>query len=188
MYHLQFHTLQGLVGSSPKSASLVRHHGLLPQYTAGASIRVLVSNNGPLIIIPIPPKDLHVSMPTWSPFTADAWNRVRSAPICYIRSHCSPTSRIKLHFKDSKGNLIKTVEANEGDDVLSIAHEHDIDLEGTLGFANGSELRCSRWTIPFRCLRRICRMLDLSHNPRSRVIRSSAGTRGKPAIRSLFAC
>ena len=98
------------------------------------------------------------------------------------------TLRIKLHFKDSKGNLIKTVEANEGDDVLSIAHEHDIDLEGTLGFANGSELRCSRWTIPFRCLRRICRMLDLSHNPRSRVIRSSAGTRGKPAIRSLFAC
>lgn len=38
--------------------------------------------------------------------------------------------RIKLHFKDSKGTLIKTVEANEGDDLLSIAHEHDIDLEG----------------------------------------------------------
>ncbi|KAF7973034.1 hypothetical protein HWV62_16310 [Athelia sp. TMB] len=37
---------------------------------------------------------------------------------------------IKLHFKDSKGGLIKTVEANEGDDLLSIAHEHDIDLEG----------------------------------------------------------
>jgi len=28
--------------------------------------------------------------------------------------------------------LIKTVEANEGDDILSIAHEHDIDLEGTV--------------------------------------------------------
>lgn len=26
--------------------------------------------------------------------------------------------------------MIKTVEANEGDDILSIAHEHDIDLEG----------------------------------------------------------
>lgn len=48
------------------------------------------------------------------------------------RSHCSPTSRIKLHFKDSKGHLIKTIEANEGDDILSIAHEHDIDLEGVL--------------------------------------------------------
>lgn len=40
--------------------------------------------------------------------------------------------RIKLHFRDSKGQLIKTVEANEGDDILSIAHEHDIDLEGTI--------------------------------------------------------
>ena len=37
---------------------------------------------------------------------------------------------IKVHFKDSKGNLIKTVEAMEGDDILSIAHEYDIDLEG----------------------------------------------------------
>ncbi|KAK7056613.1 hypothetical protein VNI00_002330 [Paramarasmius palmivorus] len=35
-----------------------------------------------------------------------------------------------MHFKDSKGNLIKTVEANEGDDILAIAHEYDIDLEG----------------------------------------------------------
>jgi len=34
------------------------------------------------------------------------------------------------HILDSKGKLIKTVEANEGDDILSIAHEHDIDLEG----------------------------------------------------------
>jgi hypothetical protein len=39
---------------------------------------------------------------------------------------------IKLHFRDSKGQLVKTVEANEGDDILSIAHEHDIDLEGTI--------------------------------------------------------
>ncbi|KAJ4000906.1 ferredoxin [Lentinula boryana] len=41
-----------------------------------------------------------------------------------------PGTGIKVNFKDSKGNLIKTVEANEGDDLLSIAHEHDIDLEG----------------------------------------------------------
>ncbi|KAH0581149.1 hypothetical protein H2248_012275 [Termitomyces sp. 'cryptogamus'] len=41
-----------------------------------------------------------------------------------------PGTGIKVHFKDSKGNLIKTVEANEGDDLLSIAHEYDIDLEG----------------------------------------------------------
>ncbi|KAI3611065.1 mitochondrial matrix iron-sulfur protein [Moniliophthora roreri] len=41
-----------------------------------------------------------------------------------------PGTGIKMHFKDSKGNLIKTVEANEGDDILAIAHEYDIDLEG----------------------------------------------------------
>ncbi|KAJ7594099.1 ferredoxin [Mycena floridula] len=41
-----------------------------------------------------------------------------------------PGTGIKIHFKDSKGNLLKTIEANDGDDVLSIAHEHDIDLEG----------------------------------------------------------
>lgn len=38
--------------------------------------------------------------------------------------------RIKVNFKNSHGDLIKTVEVNEGDDILSIAHEHDIDLEG----------------------------------------------------------
>ncbi|KAF7312380.1 Ferredoxin [Mycena indigotica] len=42
----------------------------------------------------------------------------------------SGLSRIKIHFKDSKGELVKTVEANEGDDLLSIAHEYDIELEG----------------------------------------------------------
>ena len=35
-----------------------------------------------------------------------------------------------MHFKDAKGGLIKTVEANEGDDILAVAHEYDIDLEG----------------------------------------------------------
>lgn len=42
--------------------------------------------------------------------------------------------RIKVHFKDSKGTLIKTVEGNEGDDLLDVAHEYDIDLEGTTCF------------------------------------------------------
>lgn len=37
---------------------------------------------------------------------------------------------IKVTFRDSKGSDIRTVEANEGDDLLSIAHEYDIDLEG----------------------------------------------------------
>ncbi|KAF8148411.1 2Fe-2S ferredoxin-type domain-containing protein [Crassisporium funariophilum] len=42
----------------------------------------------------------------------------------------APGTGIKVHFKDSAGVLLKTVEANEGDDILSIAHEYDIDLEG----------------------------------------------------------
>ncbi|KAH9474908.1 Adrenodoxin-like protein, mitochondrial [Psilocybe cubensis] len=42
----------------------------------------------------------------------------------------APGTGLKVHFKDSNGNLIKTVEANEGDDILAIAHEYDIDLEG----------------------------------------------------------
>jgi len=46
--------------------------------------------------------------------------------------HTERSFSIKLHFRDSKGQLIKTVEANEGDDILSIAHEHDIDLEGAV--------------------------------------------------------
>ncbi|KAF9495241.1 ferredoxin [Pleurotus eryngii] len=41
-----------------------------------------------------------------------------------------PGTGIKVTFKDSKGELIKTVEARDGDDLLSLAHEHDIDLEG----------------------------------------------------------
>ncbi|KAG9120755.1 hypothetical protein FRC07_003625 [Ceratobasidium sp. 392] len=37
---------------------------------------------------------------------------------------------LKVHFHDSKGELLKTVECNEGDSLLDLAHEHDVDLEG----------------------------------------------------------
>jgi hypothetical protein len=37
---------------------------------------------------------------------------------------------LKIYFRDSKGELIKAVECNEGDSILDLAHEHDIDLEG----------------------------------------------------------
>jgi ferredoxin len=51
---------------------------------------------------------------------------------------------IKVHFKDSKGNLLKTVEGNEGDSLLDIAHEYDIDLEGVYPCIH----RCrSSWTV-----------------------------------------
>jgi hypothetical protein len=38
--------------------------------------------------------------------------------------------RIKVTFRDAKGNDVKTIEGNEGDDLLSLAHEWDVDLEG----------------------------------------------------------
>ncbi|KAF8500158.1 ferredoxin [Russula emetica] len=82
-----------------------------------------------------------------------AWQRLTTSHRLLTSSHCHPVflplrfrpsptrchgtitrpepgTGIKLHFRDSKGQLIQTVEANEGDDILSIAHEHDIDLEG----------------------------------------------------------
>ncbi|CAG8768225.1 7269_t:CDS:2, partial [Acaulospora colombiana] len=37
---------------------------------------------------------------------------------------------IKVHFHDSKGNYLKTIEGNEGDSLLDLAQEHDIDMEG----------------------------------------------------------
>lgn len=42
----------------------------------------------------------------------------------------APGTGVKIHFIDPKGEPIKSVEANEGDDLLSVAHEYDIDLEG----------------------------------------------------------
>ncbi|KAG8964092.1 hypothetical protein FRC03_002224 [Tulasnella sp. 419] len=64
--------------------------------------------------------------------SADQRRKLHSS---YVRWHNTitrpePGTGIKLHFQDSKGELIKTVEANEGDNILDIAHEHDIDLEG----------------------------------------------------------
>jgi hypothetical protein len=54
----------------------------------------------------------------------------------FSSTHSTPFS-LKLHFRDSKGQLMKTVEANDGDDILSIAHEHDIDLEGAISVISG---------------------------------------------------
>jgi uncharacterized OB-fold protein len=70
----------------------------------------------------------HSKLACWNPPTSPRnWVRLRGQ----LRILSSWTVyRIKVHFKDSKDNLIKTVEANEGDDILAIAHEYDIDLEG----------------------------------------------------------
>lgn len=48
-----------------------------------------------------------------------------------------------MTFRDSKGNDIKTIEGNEGDDLLSLAHEHDVDLEGQSLFCGKA---CGIWS------------------------------------------
>lgn len=40
--------------------------------------------------------------------------------------------RIKLTFKKSTGEVIETVEANEGDDIVDVSWEYDLDIEGEL--------------------------------------------------------
>jgi hypothetical protein len=42
----------------------------------------------------------------------------------------SDDHRIKVIFRDAKGTTETVVEGNEGDDLLSLAHEWDVDLEG----------------------------------------------------------
>ncbi|KAK0532844.1 mitochondrial matrix iron-sulfur protein [Tilletia horrida] len=42
----------------------------------------------------------------------------------------APGTGLKVTFRDASGNDIKTVEANEGDDLLTLAHAYGIDLEG----------------------------------------------------------
>lgn len=67
------------------------------------------------------------------------WVSTKAVSLIDILLNCF---RIKVHFKDSKGNHLKTIEANEGDDLLSIAHEHDIDLEGArIQFYFNSEVK-----------------------------------------------
>lgn len=73
----------------------------------------------------------HNSTLSWNYYSPRVWNWVCASHVFFFR-HTERFSSLKLHFRDSKGQLIKTVEANEGDDILSIAHEHDIDLEGTI--------------------------------------------------------
>ncbi|GLB40029.1 putative ferredoxin [Lyophyllum shimeji] len=65
-------------------------------------------------------------------FSRSRWRGLHSSAVAHHRQieRPEPGTGIKVHFKDAKDNLIKTVEANEGDDLLSVAHEYDIDLEG----------------------------------------------------------
>lgn len=65
---------------------------------------------------------------------------------------------IKIHFQDSKGHPLKTIEAREGDNILDLAHEYDIDLEGA-GARLTVALRCA--DRPFRGMRGLRRLFDV---------------------------
>lgn len=41
-----------------------------------------------------------------------------------------PGEGITIHFKRSTGELIETIEANEGDDIVDVSWEYDLDIEG----------------------------------------------------------
>lgn len=38
-----------------------------------------------------------------------------------------------MTFQNSKGETIKTVEGNEGDDIVDLSWEYDLDIEGAYG-------------------------------------------------------
>lgn len=42
----------------------------------------------------------------------------------------APGTGVQITFKNPKGEVIKTVEANEGDDIVDLSWEHDLDIEG----------------------------------------------------------
>lgn len=77
------------------------------------------------IIASLPGADTDVIQ---SPNT-EAWSdQSQHSHIDTFPAHANPVRfRLEIHFKVSKGILMKTVDANEGDDILSIAHEYDID-------------------------------------------------------------
>lgn len=75
------------------------------------------------------------SHPPRRPRAAKAWDGVSLSAVA------EADSSIKVVYTDSKGNTIKTIEGNEGDDLLSLAHEHDIDLEGEWGGGGAAEAR-----------------------------------------------
>ncbi|CUA77068.1 Adrenodoxin homolog, mitochondrial [Rhizoctonia solani] len=81
------------------------------------SVRTAVQYRGRLMST----TPLHIPRRTFT-FTSIRWHNQVTRP--------EPGTGIKLHFKDSKGALVKTIECNEGDNILDLAHEHDIDLEG----------------------------------------------------------
>lgn len=104
-------------------------------------------------------------------------------------------NRIKLHFKDSQGNLLRSIEGQEGDNILDLAHEYDIDLEGLslpilflpyssrslhpyhfIGYAHSTS---DTYWLTHRCLRRVRGMFDMPCYSEWRTLRYTPASRGR---------
>jgi ferredoxin len=59
-----------------------------------------------------------------------AQGRSRVPGCLAVRAHACFS--VNVVFKNSKGEILKKLEVNEGDDILAIAQEHDIDIEGAV--------------------------------------------------------
>lgn len=100
----------------------------LLQSQASTSRSTLTLTSKPLLRAPPPPAQQRLSV-CRPPLAARTFHS--SAPAAHGGIHRPEKGTgIKVTFRDSKGADIKTVEANEGDDLLSVAHEYDVDLEG----------------------------------------------------------
>ena len=73
---------------------------------------------------------LRISYPSSAPPPLSRWFSSTTTDFHGGITRPAPGTGVKIHFVDPKGEPLKTVEANPGDDLLSIAHEYDIDLEG----------------------------------------------------------
>ena len=76
------------------------------------------------------------SCTTWRQGSAGTWDRVSpfhsQLYTRKLRRHPDKPffNSIKVLFKNSKGETLKEVEANEGDDIVDLSWEHDLDIEG----------------------------------------------------------
>lgn len=101
---------------------------LLQSQASTSRSTITLSSSKPLLRPPPPPSQ-RLAAVCRPPLAARSFHS--SAPAAHGGIHRPEKGTgIKVTFRDSKGADIKTVEANEGDDLLSVAHEYDVDLEG----------------------------------------------------------
>lgn len=107
-------------------------------------------------------------------------NRFPRSSECTLNSHV-PARSVTLHFKKPNGEIV-TVEANEGDDIVDVSWEYDLDIEGESlkragreGFADIAHLGFDDSFSCRSCLRKVGSMLDVSRYLGGEGVRLVAG-------------